>query len=152
MSWFYEITHNPYIDVALLVDCNGKLVATSNRIGSEAQRVASMIKAAEVLARGLSVELGGGEMHSLQLSTQSGHVLVLPVGAAHYLIVLTGKDAPLELITVYMQRLLDHMEEDELAEALQQAPADSDFDDFDVDELIDAVSEWLRNGGDSTEP
>ncbi len=91
-------------------------------------------------------------MHSLQLSTQSGHVLVLPVGAAHYLIVLTGKDAPLELITVYMQRLLDHMEEDELAEALQQAPADSDFDDFDVDELIDAVSEWLRNGGDSTEP
>ncbi len=148
MSWFYEITHNPHIDVALLVNSSGKLVATTNRVGSEAQRVASMIKAAEVLARGLSAELGSGEMHSLQLSTQSGHVLVLPVGAAHYLIVLTGKDAPLELITVYMQRLLGGMDEDELSTALQQ-PIKPPVDDFDVQELIEAVSEWLRNGGDS---
>ena len=147
MSWFYEITHNPYIDVALLVDSNGRLVATSNRVGSEAQRVASMIKAAEVLARGLSVELGGGEMHSLQLSTQFGHVLVLPVGIAHYLIVLAGRDAPLELITVNMQRLLDDMDEDALAAAVQK-PIEPPSDDFDVDELIDAVSEWLRSGGD----
>jgi predicted regulator of Ras-like GTPase activity (Roadblock/LC7/MglB family) len=147
LSWFYEITHNPYIDVALLVDSNGKLVATSNRVGSEAQRVASMIKAAEVLARGLSVELGGGEMHSLQLSTQFGHVLVLPVGVAHYLIVLAGKDAPLELITVNMQRLLGDMDEDALAAAIRK-PIESPSDDFDVDELIDAVSEWLHRGGD----
>ena len=148
MSWFHDITRNPHIDVALLVNSAGKLVATSNRIGSEAQRVASMIKAAEVLARGLSAELGRGEMHTLQLSTQRAHVLVTPIGNAHYLIVLTSKDAPLELIFVYMQRLVDQIDEEHLAEAIR-GPASESLADLDVNELIEAVSEWLHNGGDS---
>ena len=148
VSWFHDITRNPHIDVALLVNSAGKLVATSNRIGSEAQRVASMIKAAEVLARGLSVELGRGEMHTLQLSTQRAHILVTPIGKAHYLIVLTSKDAPLELIFVYMQRLVDQIDEDHLAEALR-GPASDSLADLDVNELIEAVTEWLHNGGDS---
>lgn len=147
MNWFHELTHNPHIDVALLVDSIGKLVATSNRIGSEAQRVASMIKAAEVLARGLSAELGRGEMRSLQVTTQNGHVLVLPAGASHYLIVLLNRDAPLELIFGYVRRLIDHVEEHDLDTVLQ--PTES-LDDLDVDELIDAVSEWLRAGGDAS--
>lgn len=151
MSWFHEITRNPHIDVALLVDSAGKLVATTNRIGSEAQRVAAMIKAAEVLARGLAAELGRGEMHSLQLSTQNGHILVMPVGEAHYLIILTSKDASLELIYHYVQRQLSDMQEDEIAAALRQ-PVRSALDDLDVQELIEAVSDWLaeqqhwRNG------
>ncbi|MEP7288504.1 MAG: roadblock/LC7 domain-containing protein [Chloroflexota bacterium] len=148
MSWFNDITRHPHIDVALLVDSAGKLVATSNRIGSEAQRVASMIKAAEVLARGLSAELGRGEMHTLQLSTASSHMLVTPIGVDHYLIVLTTKDAPLELISVYMQRLTDHIDQDEI-EAVLEPPIDAVLDDWDTDSLIEAVSEWLHNGGDS---
>src|SRR5258706_15518136 len=148
VSWFHDITRNPHIYVALLVNSAGKLVATSNRVGSEAQRVASMIKAAEVLARGLSVELGRGEMHTLQLSTQRAHILVTPIGKAHYLIVLTSKDAPLELIFVYMQRLIKQLDEEDISRALQQKPA-SPLDDLDADELIEAVTEWLHNGGDS---
>jgi predicted regulator of Ras-like GTPase activity (Roadblock/LC7/MglB family) len=144
LSWFHDITRNPYIDVALLVDGAGKLVATSNRIGSEAQRVASMIKAAEVLARGLAMELGRGEMHTLQLSTKAGHLIVMPAGAAHYLIVLTGKDAPLDDIAVTMQRLLENMQEDELAEALQR-PVRTPFDDINLEELYEAVTEWLHS-------
>ncbi len=151
LSWFHEIIRNPYIDVALLVDGAGRLVATSNRIGSEAQRVASMIKAAEVLARGLSAELGRGEVRSLQLSTKGGHVLVLPVGAAHYLIVLTGKEAPLEVISTDMQRLLVQMPEEDLTDLLQTASIeDSPLDDLDIHELIDAVTQWLHDGGDPT--
>lgn len=163
LSWFNQITRNPHIDVALLVDNGGRLVATSNRIGSEAQRVASMIKAAEVLARGLSNALGRGEMHSLQLSTRQGHLLVVPVGAIHYLIVLTSRDAPLELIFSYMHRLLERMPEDEIATALredssgasvvqaheQPVAEKSPLDDIDVSELIEAVADWLHKGGDS---
>ncbi len=148
MIWFYEITRSPYIDVALLVDNNGGLVATSNRVGSEAHRVASMIKAAEVLARGLSVEMGRGDIRSLQLSTRNGHVLVLPVGETHYLIVLAGREAPLELIFIYIQRLLDRIRDEDLAVFTEPPPIVSPLDDMDVVELIDAVSEWLHSGGD----
>jgi predicted regulator of Ras-like GTPase activity (Roadblock/LC7/MglB family) len=148
LSWFHDITRNPHIEVALLVDSTGRLVATSNRIGSEAARVAAMIKAAEVLARGLSAELGRGEMRTLQLSTATSHMLVTPIGAAHYLIVLTTKDAPLELIFVYMQRLIEKLDEDDIALALQKKPR-SPLDDIDTEELIEAVTEWLHNGGDS---
>jgi predicted regulator of Ras-like GTPase activity (Roadblock/LC7/MglB family) len=146
-SWFHDITHNPHIDCALLVDYTGKLVATSNRVGSSAQRLASMVKAAEVLARGLSTELGRGEMHSMQLSTKAGHLVVLPVGVAHYLIVLTGKDAPLELILAYMQQVLQPMADEALTTFITQAIT-SPLDDIDVTELIDTVSDWLHSGGD----
>jgi hypothetical protein len=104
-----------------------------------------MIKAAEVLARGLSAELGRGEVRSLQVTTQNGHVLVLPAGASHYLIVLLSREAPIELILNYVQRLIDHMDDDNLDIILE--PTDS-LDDLDVSELIEAVSEWLHAGGD----
>ncbi len=147
MNWFHEIIQNPHIDVALLVDSAGKLVATSNRVGSEAQRVASMIKAAEVLARGLSAELGRGDMHTLQLSTGTAHVLVIPVGKAHYLIVMISKEAPLELISVYMQRLVNRIQEEGVSSVLHEFSA-SPLDDLDIDELIEDVTNWLHNGGD----
>ena len=145
VNWFHEIVQNPYVDVALLVDGTGHLVATSNRIGSAAQRVASMIKAAEVLASGLSAELGGGRIHTLQLSTHDGHLLVMPAGISHYLIVLTGKDAPLELIFSYMQRVLTEMQNDDLRQAL--SPPEPD--DWDVEALIESVTDWLHAGGDN---
>jgi predicted regulator of Ras-like GTPase activity (Roadblock/LC7/MglB family) len=147
VNWFHEIIQNPHIDVALLVDNAGKLVATTNRVGSEAQRVASMIKAAEVLARGLSAELGRGDMHTLQLSTGTAHVLVIPVGKTHYLIVMINKDAPLELVTVYMQRLVNHVEAEGLASILRELNT-SPLDNLDIDELIDDVTNWLHSGGD----
>jgi predicted regulator of Ras-like GTPase activity (Roadblock/LC7/MglB family) len=143
LSWFHEITRNPHIDVALLVDSAGKLVATTNRIGSEAQRVASMIKAAEVLARGLAIELGRGDMHTMQLSTKNGHLIVMPAGTAHYLIVLTSRDAPLEIVSDSMQRLLDNLQEEELNAALQR-PVRTPFDDLDIEELIESVTDWLH--------
>ncbi len=151
MGWFHNITHNPHIDVALLVDGEGRLVATTNRIGSEAGRVASMIKAAEVLAQGLSAELGSGQLRSLQLSTTMGHLLVMPVGVSHYLIVLTTKDAPLGLVFIDMQRLLDEIDDD-IRRVLFAEREPSPLADLDVGELIEAVSEWLRNGAGDIEP
>lgn len=148
MSWFEDIAQNPHVDLALLVDSGGKLLASSNRVSSEAYRVASMVKAAEVLARGLSAELGRGDMHVLQLSTANAHLLVTPIGLTHYLIVMTNKSAPLELVSVHMQRLVSHLDEADILAALPQS-AVSPLDDLDVDELIEAVSEWLHNGGDS---
>ena len=147
MSWFNDITQNPHVDLVLLVDSTGKLVATSNRTGEQASRVASMIKAAEVLARGLSAELGRGEMRTLQVTTATSHLLVTHVGMDHYLIVLTSKDAPLELLFVYMQRLVNSLDDEDIAAVLQQS-GNSPLDDIDVDELIEAVSERLHNGGD----
>jgi predicted regulator of Ras-like GTPase activity (Roadblock/LC7/MglB family) len=141
LSWFHDITRHPNIDVALLVDGMGKLVATSNRIGSEAQRVASMIKAAEVLARGLSAALGRGDMHTLQLSTRAGHLLVIPIGTAYYLIVLTTKNAPMDTIADYLQDLVAHLSEEEMLEMTQRPK--SLLDDLDINELISEVVEWL---------
>ncbi len=141
MSWFQEIAQNPHVDVALLVDEQGNLTATSNPNGENTRHLASMIKAAEVLARGLSAELGRGEMHTLQLSTRTGHLLVMPAGSAHYLIVLTSKSAPLELILTYMQRVIERIPDD---------PVPARSDEWDVASIIDAVTEWLHNGGDPT--
>ncbi len=146
LGWFHEITRNPYIDVALLVDNTGRLIATTNRIGSAAKRVAAMIKAAEVLASGLAQAWGQGEMDSLQLSTQLGHVLVIPASKVHYLIVLTSYEAPMDSICDEMRHLIAHMPEDEIAAALRPP---SDLDGLNVQELIDAVSNWLQQGGDS---
>jgi predicted regulator of Ras-like GTPase activity (Roadblock/LC7/MglB family) len=147
VSWFQDLTQNPHIDFALLVDSSGKLVATSNRVEVEAQRVAAMIRAAEVLARGLSAELGRGEIRTLQLTTTAAHLLVAPLGPFYYLMVLIDKSAPLELISVYMQRLVERLDEDEIEAVLRQS-TESSLDDLDVEELIAAVSEWLHNGGD----
>jgi predicted regulator of Ras-like GTPase activity (Roadblock/LC7/MglB family) len=150
VSWFHEITRIPYIDIALLMDGLGRLVATSNRVGSEAQRVASMIKAAEVLARGLSLELGRGDMNTLQMSTRAGHLLVRPVGTAHYLILLTARNAPLDRVFESVQQLLDGMEDAEISAVLKK-PSRSALDDLDVQDLIAAVTDWLNAGGDSTD-
>lgn len=141
MSWFQEIVQNPYIDVALLVDERGNLTATSNRSEADTRYLASMVKAAEVLARGLSAELGRGDMHMLQLSTRLGHLLVMPAGIAHYLIVLTNKSAPLELIMDYMQRVVERIPDEQPL---------SDDDEWNVQAIIDAVIDWLHSGGDST--
>jgi predicted regulator of Ras-like GTPase activity (Roadblock/LC7/MglB family) len=142
VSWFDDLASNQHIEVALLVDNLGTLVAASDSANDEARRVASMIKAAEVLARGLSVELGRGEMRAMQLSTAQAHLLVTPVGVKHYLIVLIDKNAPMELLLVYLKRLTDSLTEDEINSAIVS------LDDLDASEIIDAVTEWLHNGGD----
>ena len=147
LSWFHEITRNRYVDVALLVDNTGHLASSSRRVGSAANRIAPMINAAEEIAHGLATALDLGAMRMLQLSTQSGHLLVLPVGATYYLIVLMGRGAPLELLISYIQRLIGRLSEEEIILALKSGA--SPLDDLDVNELIDAVSEWLHSGGDS---
>jgi predicted regulator of Ras-like GTPase activity (Roadblock/LC7/MglB family) len=143
VSWFDDLAGNPHVEVALLVDNLGTLVAASDSANDEARRVASMIKAAEVLARGLSVELGRGEMRAMQLSTAQAHLLVTPVGLSHYLIVLINKNAPMELLSVYLKRLTDRLSEDEIRSAT------TSLDDLDAAEIIQAVTEWLHSGGDS---
>jgi len=121
--------------------------------------VASMIRAAEVLARGLADALGRGEMHLLQLTTQDGHILVIPCGAAYYLILLTGVNAPLEAITTTIQQTLRNIPESTITNALNQLQSpqslpersqrkSSPFDEFDVQDLIESVSNWLAAGGD----
>ncbi len=148
MSWFHEIVSNPHIDVALLMDGGGRIVATSSQTSSETRRAVAMIRAAEVLAHELSSELGRGAVNLLQISTVSGHVLVMPVGSAHYLVLLTQRAAPLELIRTYLHRLLENMPETEIAAAFQGIPY-SPWDELNVDDLFTALSEWLHNGGDS---
>jgi predicted regulator of Ras-like GTPase activity (Roadblock/LC7/MglB family) len=148
MSWFHEIVSNPHIEVALLMDGGGRIVATSSQASSETRRAAAMIRAAEVLAHELSSELGRGAVNLLQISTVSGHVLVLPVGSTHYLVLLTQRAAPLELIRTYLHRLLENMPETEIAAAFQGIPY-SPWDELNVDDLFNALSEWLHNGGDA---
>ncbi|MCS6871098.1 MAG: roadblock/LC7 domain-containing protein [Anaerolineae bacterium] len=148
MGWFQEVAANPHIDVALLMDSSGYLVATSQQATTESRRVAAMLRAAEVLADGLASELGRGEVTLLQISTADGHLLLMPAGRRHYLVLLTQRGAPLELLRTYLSRLLEDLPEAEIASAAQSIPY-SPWDELSVDDLFNALSEWLRNGGDS---
>lgn len=148
MSWFQEIAANPHVETALLMDRGGRLIATSQQADAETRRVTAMIRAAEMLADGLASELGRGEVRLLHITTADGHLLVMPVGSVHYLIVLTQRAAPLELLRTYLSRLLEDLPETEIAAAAQHIPY-SPWDELSVDDLFNALSEWLHNGGDS---
>jgi predicted regulator of Ras-like GTPase activity (Roadblock/LC7/MglB family) len=148
MSWFQEIAANPHIETALLVDGGGRLVATSQQANTETRRVAGMIRAAEMLAHALSDELRRGEFLLLQITAADGHLLVMPVGSAHHLVLLTQRAAPLELLRTYLSRLLEDLPETEIAAAAQNIPY-SPWDELSADDLFNALSEWLHNGGDS---
>ncbi len=148
MNWFQEIAANPHIETALLVDGGGRLVAASRRANAEARRIASMTRAAEALAHALADELRRGEFLLLQITTADGHLLVMPVGSAHHLVLLTQRAAPLELLRTYLSRLLEDLPETEIAAASQHIPY-SPLDELSADDLFNALSEWLRNGGDS---
>lgn len=148
MNWFQEIAANPHIEVALMIDGGGRLVATSQEANTQVRRAATMIRAAEMLARGLAAEFGRGAVTLLQITTAEGHLLVMPVGGAHYLILLTQRGAPLELLRTYLSRLLEDLPEAEIAAASQNLPY-SPWDELSVDDLFNALSEWLHNGGDS---
>jgi predicted regulator of Ras-like GTPase activity (Roadblock/LC7/MglB family) len=148
MSWFQEVAANPHIEVALLMDGGGHLIAASQQANTETRRAAAMLRAAEMLADGLADELGRGEVTLLQISTAEAHVLVMPAGSTHYLVLLTQRGAPLELLRTYLSRLLEDLPEAEIAAAAQGIPY-SPWDDLSVDDLFNALSEWLHNGGDS---
>ncbi len=148
MSWFQEVSANPHIEVALLIDDVGRLVATSQPANAPSRRAASMLRAAEMLADGLAGELGRGRVTLLQISTADAHVLVMAAGASHYLVLLTPRAAPLELLRTYLSRLLEDLPEAEIAAAAQNLPY-SPWDELSVDDLFNALSEWLRNGGDT---
>ncbi len=146
MSWFQEVATNPHIEVALLMDGGGHLIAASQQANTEFRRAAAMLRTAEMLADGLAEELGRGTVTLLQISTADAHVLVMPAGSSHYLILLTQRGAPLELLRTYLGRLLESLPEDEIAAAAQGIPY-SPWDELSVDDLFNALSEWLRNGG-----
>lgn len=144
MDWFERLTSNPYINAVLLVDNLGNILQSTYPLGSDHAQVGSMLQSAEVLAQTLAEELNCGEARMLQISTQWEHIMLFPLFASsYYLVVQVERTAPLMLVMVDVERALDEVRREsldqfEMKSALDDTPA------LDAAELIEAVQEWLR--------
>ena len=143
-AWFQDIMDIPYVQAAFLVNKAGQLIAASQRPAADGQHLSAMINAAEALARGLTEALDRGTMRMLLFSMTDSHLLAFPAGTAHYVIILTARDAPLALVIFHIQRILNQrVSEDSPHLTIGGSP--SSLDDVDVEELIESVSRWLQS-------
>jgi hypothetical protein len=107
---------------------------------------ASMLQSAEVLAQTLAAELGCGEARMLQISTQREHIMLFPLAAStFYLVVQVARTAPLMLIMVELERVLAEVDVHQLGAQSEKPVPSDDTPVLDAAELIEAVREWLRN-------
>lgn len=149
MDWFERLLSNPYIDSVLLADNQGNILRSTYPLRSENEAAVSMLQSAEVLAQTLAQELGCGAARMLQISTQWEHIILFPLFASRYYIVIqVERSVPLMLVMVDMERTLEEVSAEELA-ALRK-PVTLQFDDdtpvLDAAELIEAVRDWLKSG------
>jgi predicted regulator of Ras-like GTPase activity (Roadblock/LC7/MglB family) len=146
MDWFDRLGRNQHIDRAFLLDDRGRIQRTTQELPGDSDLAASMLQSAEVLAQALADELGCGEARMLQISTEKTHILLFPLAnSTHYLVVLVARTAPMMLIMVELERVLDQIDYTELARNEERIGSTDDTPVLDAQELIEAVREWLRS-------
>ncbi len=146
MDWFERLNNNPHIESVLLADNQGRVLRSTRPLGSDSEMAASMLQSAEVLAQTLSAELGCGEARMLQISTQREHIMLFPLAAStFYLVVQVARTAPLMLIMVELERVIAEVDVTQLGVQSEKPVPSDDTPVLDAAELIEAVREWLRN-------
>ncbi len=145
MDWFERLISNPYIDSVLLADNQGNILRSTHPLRSDSEIAASMLQSAEVLAQTLAQEWGCGVARMLQISTQWEHIMLFPImSSAYYLVIQVERTAPLMLVMVDLERALEEVTAEELADLRTVTCASDDTPVLDAAELIQAVQEWLR--------
>jgi predicted regulator of Ras-like GTPase activity (Roadblock/LC7/MglB family) len=137
---------NPQIEALLVADTQGRILRSSRELSSDDERVASMLQSMEVLAQSLAAEFACGKAQLVQLSTSEHHIILLPlIRSAYFLVVQTRRSAPLTLLMIEIERVIQRLRQDDLV--VMQAPLRELPDEVALDaaELIEAVREWLQN-------
>lgn len=145
-TWFRRLTDNPHVEMALIADKQGRILSSSQSLSSDHERVASMLQSMEVLAQALAEEMTGGMAELVQLSTQSFHIILLPLlNSSYFLVVQAKRSAPLTLLMIEIERVASQVRQADfsaMAARYQRLPDESPLN---AAELIEAVQEWLHN-------
>ena len=145
-GWYERLVSNPHIEAVVIANDQGQILHSTRLLRSDQETLASMFQAMEVLAQVLVQEFRIGAARMIQVTTDSSHILLLPLAESTcFLVVEVARTAPLLLLMVELERVVAEVDPVDLA-ALQHMsiiePPDSELD---AAELIDAVQEWLRN-------
>ena len=120
--WFQRLANNPHIETLLIADTQGQILCSSRELSSDHERVASMLQSLDVLAQSLADEFSSGKAQLVQLSTTEHHIILLPLVASTYFLVVQAKrSAPLTLLMIEVERVIQRVRADELLTL--QAPA-----------------------------
>lgn len=145
MDWFDRLVSNRHFEAVILTDNQGNLLRSSRAMGDSDETLPSMLQAMEVLAQTLTAEFGCGEARMVHVATEIGHLMLFPlVNSSYYLALLAGRNAPLTLITVELERVLRKLTSDDLVAYDKPVVLAEESSDLDAQEIIQAVEAWLR--------
>ena len=145
-TWFRRLTDNPHIEMALIADNQGRILASSQSLTSDHERVASMLQSMEVLGQALAYEMTGGMAEMIQISTDSAHIILLPLlDSSYFLVVQAKRSAPMTLLLIEMGRVVEQVREEQFPVRQARSPRLTDESPLNAAELIEAVQDWLHN-------
>jgi len=145
-DWFERLADNPHIEAIVVADNQGAVLRSTWELRSDHEQAASMVQALEVLAQTLSEALRFGPARMVQLSTDRDHILLFPLAqSTHVLVVQTRRTAPLAMLMIELERVVDSVCSDDLAVMREVMMHADDTPVLDAAELIDAVREWLQS-------
>lgn len=145
MDWFDRLVSNRHLEAVILTDNQGNLLRSSRAMGDADEALPSMLQAMEVLAQTLTSEFDCGEARMVHVATELGHLMLFPLlNSTYYLALLAGRNAPLALITVDLERVLRKLTPDDLVAYEKSALLSEESGDLDAGEIIEAVEAWLR--------
>lgn len=145
MDWFDRLVSNRHIEAVILTNNQGQLLRSSRALEDEDDVLPSMLQALEVLAQTLTAEFGCGEARMVHMATEMGHLMLFPLlDSTYYLVMLTGRSAPLSLLKVELDRTLRKLTPDDLTVFGKPALLLDETGDEEAQEIIEAVQDWLR--------
>ncbi len=144
-TWFQRLTDNPHIEMALIADNQGRILTSSQNLTSDHERVASMLQSMEVLGQALAYEMTGGMAEMIQISTESHHIILLPLlRSSYFLVVQAKRSAPMTLLLIEMERVVEQVRQDHFPAIQARQRRLTDDSPLNAAELIEAVQDWLH--------
>jgi len=142
MDWFDRLSANRFVDALMLANAQGNLMRASRPFSNDDELLTSMLQAFEVLAQTITSEFGFGAARMIQLATEDGHILLMPLhDSAYYAAALLRRNAPVNLVMAELERVLSVISYEEL----RGIDPDRELIAAEASELIEAVEAWLRS-------
>lgn len=138
MDWFKKLLADPYIEVVMVADNQGRLLRSSRGYSSDDDMLPSMLQALEVLGQTLADEFSSGVTQMVLLTTEKAHLLLFPLlQSTYYILLVIERSAPLASIVLTVETNLQELTVDDFMVEENPPP-------LNADELIEAVREWLK--------
>ena len=151
MNGLKNLIYNTQVRIALIVDAEGLYVDSVLSPSEPVERVTSSIRASELLAHGLTRARHNSRVRTLQLTTGMGHLVLMTIGAGHYLVVLAEKSADMGAVYLDMLAVVADIRR-ELEQLQDERRRLRAWEGVDAQEIIAAVSAWLQAGAPDISP